>query len=521
MFYTKIKENCYYDSIFLMNASRQMKMAEGIHNAILVMGTEVNKSVLKEVGALTFEAQKALPGSLIIVLDAENQKQAEVAMVRFEELTDVPETAGSGSEQSARTLDEVIQKEPERNLTVISLPGEYAATEASTALKAGMNVFIFSDNVPLEDEIRLKRYAAGHGLFVMGPSCGTAVIGGVSLGIMSRIRKGKIGVVGASGSGIQEICVLVDRMGYGISQAIGTGGRDLSYEVGGITMLQGIDYLASDPETTVLVLVSKSPHPDTSKKIFNCLKMVSKPKVIFFLGGDRSEIEAAGAFCAVSLAEAAELAVALAANGQVQQGNYIEKTRKELKSLAAAERYGRLPAQQYLRGLFCGGTHCEEAALLLREILPRVHSNLNFAGMIMLDDPAESEGHCLVDMGDEMFTIGRPHPVIDPSILADRLVQEGTDMQTAVLLFDLLLGCGIHSDPVGTIEEPLRIVRRQVEADSRKLTLVCALCGTDADPQGFENQKQRLETLGVRVFTKNAEAALFAGLAAGHGGDRE
>jgi len=518
MIYTIVRDNVYFDSIFLMKAGRELKKAPGVRNAVLVMGTEVNKSVLKEVGALTQKARDAGPGSLIISLDVGEAGEAKKAEELFWQLTD---SQGSGPKEEAesfRTIEQAAARHPESNLAVISLPGEYAADEAFAALRAGLNVFLFSDNVPIEEEVRLKQYAADHGLLVMGPGCGTAVIGGISLGIMSKIRRGTIGIVGASGSGIQEVCVLIDHMGRGVSEAIGTGGRDLSEQVGGSTMLRGIDYLDHDPGTRVIVLISKPPHPAVGREIYERVKQVSKPVVIFFLGGSREEIEASGAFCAADLEEAAVAAVTLDEGKIPPQRDFVADTVRELKAEALSEAEKKQPGQRYLRGLFCGGTHSEEAALLLNTIVPQLHSNLNFAGAIPLDDPRRSVGNSLVDMGDETFTVGRPHPVIDPSILEERLIQEGTDPETAVLLFDLLLGYGIHEDPVGTVEAALGEIRECQETAGRHISLVCALCGTDSDPQGYEDQKRRLEALGVKVFLCNARAALYAGLiAAGKG----
>ena len=373
-----------------------------------------------------------------------------------------------------------------------------------------MNLFIFSD-MDEDEELELKRIAHEKGLFVMGPGAGTAVVNGLSIGLMSKIRRGRIGIVAASGSGLQEVAVLVHQLGEGISQAIGVGGHDLSRKVGGIMFLQAMDYFASDPDTEVLVLVSKPPHPDTARKIYAALPK-DKPCVVFFLGGDREEIRRAGAYAPASLEEAAQMAVCLLRGEEPAGGDYLRRATAELAESAAAERSRLSPEQKYLRGLFCGGTHSEEAVTLLKGLVHRLHSNISFGGAELLEDRYLSVENSLVDMGDEVFTKGRPHPVMDPSILMDRLIQEAHDPETGVILFDLLYGYAIHPDPVGAIEDALREVARIERDEGRHICLVASLCGTDIDPQNVAEQARRLREYGVVIQPSNARAALLAGL---------
>ena len=512
MIKTIIKENLYLDSVFLMTAGKEVKNVNGIRNAVLVMGTELNKSVLEELGALTPEAKAATANSLILSLDVEQEGAEEEALAALEALINGKSERQSDEEKSYSSLDAALEAEPETNLTVISVAGEFAGEEARKALHRGSHVFLFSDNVPLEEEIELKTYAREHGLLVMGPGCGTSVIGGISIGLMSKVSQGGIGIVAASGSGLQEVAMLADRMGEGISQAIGTGGRDLSREVGGITMLQGIELLRDDPETKVIVLVSKPPHPETSRKIYDAVRQIEKPVVIFFLGGDPAEIEDCGAYSAETLEDAADKAVALARGESVPKRAFFEEAERELLETAEAERAKLAPGQKYLRGLFCGGTHSEEAVLLLNRMVPKLHSNIAFGGAELLHDPKVSEGNSLVDMGDEVFTRGRPHPAIDPSILTDRLLADGTDPETAVILFDLLLGHATHPDPVSTIRDTLIEIRERSRVEGRHLCIVAELCGTEKDPQNTDRQKKAMEELGIHVFYSNSRAAILAGM---------
>lgn len=515
MIQTLIKANNYMDSIFLMKAGREIGQLEGVKKAVVVMGTDLNKTVLAEFGALNEETKAAGPNDLITAVEIEDDAVMDQVKACMDGLLN--KKAGPAEDTGKKTyhsVQEAASKDPEINLAVISLPGEFAALEGIKALQNGMHVFMFSDNVSLEDELQMKKLGREKGLLVMGPGAGTAIIDNISIGLMSKVRPGRIGIVAASGSGLQEVAMLVHNYGLGISQAIGTGGRDLSKEVGGSTMLMGMEFLKNDPDTDVVVLVSKPPHPDTMEKMFDAVRKLGKPCVIFFLGGDPEKIRSCGAYCAATLEEAAQIAVKLAKGEKVEQKDFVAEVREELLAAAKAEAAKVKAPQKYLRGLFCGGTHSEEAVLLLQDFLPDLYSNLKFGKVTMMENRHVSQKNCLVDMGDEEFTVGRPHPVMDPSILNERLLQEGTDPETAVLLLDLLLGYGVHEDPVGTFEDTLKEIRRKNQEEGRYVSIVASICGTDLDPQGYANQKKRLEDLGVLVLESNGRAAMLAGLIA-------
>lgn len=508
---TIVQKNHYLDSIFLMNATNTMMQVDGVKDVVLVMGTEMNKTVLEEAGALTPEANNASANDLVISLDIEDESVAEIALKSFNDLLSF-DVKSEDKEISYPSLKYAKDTVPESNLAFISVPGEYAAQEARNAISQGLNTFIFSDNVSLEDEVDLKQQAEGKGLLVMGPGCGTSVINGVSIGMMSSINKGDVGIVGASGSGIHEIAALLDQQGKGITQAIGTGGRDLSKEVGGITMIKGFQYLQQDKRTKVIVLVSKPPHPETARKIFKLVKESTKPVVIFFLGGDTKEIEESGAYCATTLEEAALIAGKLVDNKNIDKGNFIEKCKSELMEMAKEEKSKLNSEQKYIKGLFCGGTHCEEAILMIQDMVDELYSNISFGNSIKLESAKNSIKHSLIDMGDEEFTKGKPHPVMDPSVLKERIIKEGNDPETAVILLDILLGYGAHEDPVSTIEDTIKDLKKKIKEERRYLSIVASLCGTYSDPQNFEKQKDKLENLGVKVLKSNSQAALLSGL---------
>ena len=499
------------DSIFLMNVTRTVMQIKGVKDALVIMGTDMNKTVLDEFGGVTKAAKQAGANDLIISLDIEEEDligTVEAHITKFMTQKNETDTGLATYHTFGQAADAMLDS----NLVVISLPGQFASGVAQAALERGKNVFMFSDNVPLEDEKRIKKIARQKNLLMMGPGAGTAIIDNISIGLMSKTRPGSVGIVAASGSGLQEVAMLVHQYGLGISQAIGTGGRDLSKEIGGSTMLQGIRYLQQDTDTDVIVLISKPPHPETAKKVFEEVKKTDKPVIVYFLGGDQDEIEKAGAYAASTLEEAAQLAAKIVRKETIESEDFISEAKQMLVETASEER-GKLCAEQkYLRGLFCGGTHSEEAVLLLQDFVPSLHSNINFGKVSLLKNRHVSMENSLVDMGDEEFTKGKPHPVMDPSILNSRLLKEAGDPTVGVILFDILLGYGVHKDPVGTIEETLRKIKDDSKENGRHISLVASVCGTDLDPQGFENQKKRLEDLGVIVLQSNGKAALLAGL---------
>ena len=514
MIQTRIKKNLYLDSIFLMNATQKMMKLAGVTDAVVVMGTEMNKTLLKEFGADEGDYSPASPGDLVLSLKVEQPEVMDDALALLEEMLHSQNASPGKRSENFPTLDLALNAFGEANLVFISVPGEFAGAEAAKALAKGKNVFIFSDNVPLETEVELKKTALEKDLWVMGPGCGTSVLNGVSVGMMSSIGPGPIGIVGASGSGIHEIAALIDRAGSGVTQAIGTGGRDLSKEVGGVTMSQGIKWLLADEATKVIVLVSKPPHPEVAAKLLAQVQNGNKPVVVYFLGGDELKVPA-DIHRAYSLEEAAEQAVCLALGNTPAPANFIEKTRRNLLPPANAAKNVLRPEQKWLRGLFCGGTHMEEAILMLKPSLDAIHANVSFGGSILLDSAKKSVKHSLIDLGDEEFTLGKPHPVVEPSILNERLVAEALNPETAVLLFDLLLGYGAHKDPVEAISPALETIRHKLAEEKRNVVMVASITGTERDPQNYTEQCRRLAELGVTVLPSNAQASIYAGLIAG------
>ncbi|MFL5735683.1 MAG: acyl-CoA synthetase FdrA [Chloroflexia bacterium] len=497
--------NRYQDSVTLMQVAVKLRAIEGIEDASLMMGTEPNKEMLGEAGLLTPEGQAAGPNDLIVAIRG-TESGLESATGQLESLLQAEVATGEARrEEEPHSLASGLAAFPEANLALISTPGLYAAAEARKALLQGRHVMIFSDNVSLEDEQALKALAAERGLLLMGPDCGTAILGGVPLGFANVVRRGAIGVVGASGTGMQEVTSLVDRYGQGISHAIGTGSRDLSERINGAMTLAGLGALLADPGTGVVVLVSKPPHLAVAERVLAAAGESAKPVVVAFLGADPRSLPTGGQgniSTVQTLEEAARRAVELAGG----RPPAVEDPSGD--EAMAAEEFKA--GQRYVRGLFSGGTFCYEAMLILRGTLGPVHSNTPLSPELALSDSHRSEGHTCLDLGSDEFTVGRPHPMIDMTTRAERILTEAADPEVAVLLLDVVLGYGSHPDPVGALSQTIKEARRRATSNGRTLAVVAHVCGTEGDPQGLEKQRQALSEVGVIVAPSNAAAARLA-----------
>lgn len=514
-----IRAKLYQDSVKLMRISAEAKTLPGIEQAVAIMGTEMNKATLESSGLLVEEAATAGPNDLVIVVQGRDNPAVDAALARIEEmLADQRQVAGGGRPargpggrgHSPRSIASALRQCPDANLALISVPGAYAAAEAAKALRRGLHVHIFSDNVSLEAEIELKKLGRDRGLLVMGPDCGTAIINGVPLAFANVVGRGPIGIVGASGTGIQQASVLIDRLGSGITHAIGIGGRDLSDAVGGIMMLMGLEALEHDPDTRVILLISKPPGPRTARRILERVKVATKPIVVNFLGGDPTLAEQVGAAGAKTLEEAAVKAVVLSRT--LSPSNLSISTTsafaREESGLVASEVAAKQAGQRHLRGLYTGGTLADEAMLVLKEYIGDIHSNIPLRPELKLPNPRQSLGHSVIDLGDDEFTRGRPHPMIDPSYRGERLVTEACDPEVAVILCDVVLGYGSHPDPAGALAAAVRTARARA---GRPFTVVASVCGAKGDPQNLERQEEILRQEGILVLPSNAHAAEVAG----------
>ncbi len=510
-----LKHNTYYDSITLMSVAQAAKDLPGVEDVGAVMATELNCELLNNADLLPvafLSEQQTPPGpeDLLIVVRATNEAQAEAALTIAEErLTSRGDRGRPSSTETlpARSLEIALQRDEMANLAVISVAGEHAWLEAEQALRHGLHVFLFSDNVPIEQEQRLKALAASKGLLLMGPDCGTAIINGVGLGFSNVVPRGSIGIVGASGTGMQELICLVAAAGMGISQAIGTGGRDLSEAIGGVMMRSGLALLANDAQTEVIALVSKPPAERVAHEILAAAQ-IAKPVVVVFLGAapERFAAAAGKVQLARTLTEGAKLAVSLAGGDRTR----VPGEEALLKYDLAAERAKLASSQRYIRALYSGGTLCDEAMLLLSKQVGEVASNIPLHPEWALAAGEIFRGHTALDLGSDEFTQGRPHPMIDPTLRLQYLARAAEDPETAVILMDIVLGFCAQQNPAAVYAPAIVQARNKASADGRSLPVIVSLCGTEGDPQRLSMQRTALEAAGALVFESNVAAARAA-----------
>lgn len=504
----EIRPGAYYDSVVLMQLQRSLADLPGVDDAGVVMCTTANKELLEQSGLLAAELLAAAAEDLAIVVRADDPTAAQAALDQVDALLARRRATGDDEDYRPKSLDSAAKMLPEATWVLISLPGRYAAEVARQALGLGKNVFLYSDNVSLADEISLKHAAAEKNLLLMGPDCGTAIVDGVGLGFANRVRRGSIGVVAASGTGLQAVTVGIHRLGGGITQAFGTGGRDLSEPVGALTAKAALARLAADPQTEVIVLVSKPPSPTVAEELLTLARQSGKPVVVDFIGysppdaqGRRGEKKDSIHF-AQTLDEAAELAVAIAGGG-----------REPTDDVSTHHSPFTIHHSQFLRALYSGGTLAYEALLLLQNYLPVVYSNAPLKGGPRLENPRESRGHTVVDLGEDAFTVGRLHPMLDNDLRIRRIHAEAADPKTGLLLLDVVLGDGAHPDPASQLAPAIRQASATASAGGRTLVVVAVVVGTDADPQGLDSQIEQLRAAGAIVYTRHDEAVRAVGAA--------
>ena len=480
---SRILAGRYVDSVVLMQLAQNLAAEKGVEDAAAMMATAANTALLRQGGFVDGDLD-AGPNDLVVAVRAASESAAAAALARVEELL---AARRADDLTAAATLDEALARRPDSNVAVISLPGEYAAPEARRALERGLHVFVFSSNVAVEDELQLKRLARSRGLLCMGPDCGTAIVAGKGLGFANAVRRGPVGIVGASGTGIQVVSSLLDAYGVGVSHAIGCGSRDLSEAVGGVTARAGIEALLADEATEAIVLVSKPPAPRIAAELRRLAASAPKPIEIGFVGDSAS---------AATLDELARRAAAAVGRPVLD----IPLAEEKLVALRRTLR----PAQRYLRGLYAGGTLAYEAQLVLLAQGIVASSNAPLPGSPGLADATRSEGNTVVDLGAEEFTRGLPHPMIDARTRTAQLLREAEDPEVAVVLLDVVLGFGAAADPAADLADAIAAAR------ARNIVVLAYVCGTKGDPQGFDAQEQTLRSAGAVVLPTNAAAARAA-----------
>jgi FdrA protein len=520
-----IERNRYFDSVFLMRISSELEKLDGVSQAVVAMGTPINvENLIKSGFELETNEEAVLPADLIIAIEAESSEAASSVHDRLAKLLTGGTDEGSTVAATANiaSLDAALAADPDLNLALISVPGIHAAREARQALQRGLHVMLFSDNVSVVDEIALKDDAINRGLLMMGPDCGTAIINGAALGFANACRPGTVGIVGASGTGIQEISSLVHQLGGGISQAIGTGGRDLSADVDGRMTRFGIEALGQDPRTNVIVVVSKTPSPVVADRVIAALEATGKPGVVHFIGGQAEKLSdtlettatlADAALAAIARADidinkATHSAKSVAFLATAEKAKQLaQETRSEISSRAEISTRASAAAEARVVGFFCGGTLCQETWNILHQEGFDVRSNVAGDKAKKIHPEEQETGHVVWDLGDDAFTVGKPHPMIEPSLRDSRVAQAGEDPTVSVILADCVIGYGAHENPAGSLAEAAISAFAVAERNGRRLAIVASVTGTDEDSQNYHLQKQILESAGVIVAPSNATAA--------------
>ena len=481
----QVRPGVYYDSVILMQLQKSLAGLPGVLDAGVVMATVANRELLDASG-FDLTGVDAKADDLLIVVKADKEATATAAIAQVDELVQ-RRRSSTDSDFHPRSISGAVKHLPQARWVLVSVPGRFAAGVAEEVLDLGRHVFLYSDNVSVADEVRLKERAREEGLLLMGPDCGTAIINGVGFGFANRVRNGVIGLVGASGTGLQALTAGVHNLGGGVSQAIGTGGRDLKVEVGGSTTLQALDLLGRDPQTEVIVLVSKPIDPQVAAGIVAAAQACRKPVVLNLLGYPPPARQIGNLWFATTLQEAAELAVGLA---------------QEPQEFVVAE--ARAAAAPYLRGLFSGGTLAYEALLGLQTFLAPLFSNIPLRPEQQLADSMVSEAHTILDLGEDEFTQGRLHPMMDNDLRVRRLRQEAADPEVGYILLDVVLGEGAHPDPASELAPAISAVKAQ-----RDIEVLVIVLGTDEDPQDIDAQIARLSEAGCHIF-RNTTAPVAA-----------
>jgi FdrA protein len=477
--HVEVRSGAYHDSVTLMQVSQLAQQQPGIESAQVAMATPLNLDLLTDLG---FDPPDAEPHQLVIALRGDGQVSLDAAMAAVEGALSArhgPTVEGSGA-APPRSIGSAA-RDGRAGLALVSTPGAVATLDAIDALDSGLNVMVFSDNVGVLEEVALKQTAAERDLLVMGPDCGTAVVAGVGLGFANVVRPGPVGIVAASGTGAQHLMSLLDGADVGVSHCLGVGGRDLSEQVGGMSTLHSLELLDDDPQVELIAVISKPPNPTVAERVRQRAGTLHKPVVFALLGAGQPDITEAARQIIDNL------------------GSQWRVPRQFTPTRAASGR------GSYLRGLFVGGTLCDEAVLIATESLGPVSSNIPLRAELALDSSLRSRGHTMIDFGDDRLTVGRPHPMIDGSLRLRRLSAESADPEVGAILLDVVLGHGADPDPANTLAPAVSAARQ-----TRDVPILVSLIGTRDDPQDLDRQAASLCAAGAHVYLSNAEATRAA-----------
>ncbi|MCW2743148.1 MAG: sucD [Blastococcus sp.] len=477
-----LRSGVYADSVRLMQVSRDVGARDGVTAVLVAMATPLNLELATNMGLAP--DGDASPEQLLIAIRAEDDDTLSAALAAVDAALAARErSTGTAAAVPQRTIGSALAELPSdvAALAIVSVPGQYAVAEAADAIAAGRSVLVFSDGVPVEHEVALKRAAHDAGVLVMGPDCGTAIVSGVALGFANVVRRGPVGLVAASGTGAQQVSCLLDMAGVGVSHVLGVGGRDLSEAVGGLATLDALAALDADAATERVLLVSKPPGPHVGPTVEAAAAELSVPVRSAALSPETPDLTAA--------------VEALLGDMGVDVPTWPSRPGPVEAAVPGAA----------LKGLYSGGTLADEAMLLVAPVLGDIRSNTPLRPDLDLGTDLSAPGHVVIDFGDDALTVGRAHPMIDPTLRLEAISNLAARGEPAVLLMDVVLGYGSDPDPAHSLVPALTAAR-----GSMNLPVVIALIGTEGDPQGWSRQADALQAAGAAVFASNAAATRYA-----------
>lgn len=538
-----VKPNFYRDSLQLMKISEKLRHYSGVSEASIVMATETNKGVLIRLGFSPSLIEQASESDMIIAVRAKDQQSIDLISEQIDKLFESSEEdrLDSRAQEKTSDIDVALKKMPGTNLVLLSIPGEYIKDISYKLIEQGIHQQIFSDHVPVEDELKIKTQAVTKGVLILGPGAGTSIINGKGIGFSNTISTGPVGIVAAAGTGLQEVACLLDQCGIGVKHGLGVGGNDPKDKIGGIMMLECMKILEKDDSIEVIAIISKPPSPSVEQKIMKYVTDYGTKKyVLAFIGGQlavaekkkeqqenqtekfTSQVSPSGNITSthmtasdrnmkivkVNSLTSCVIAIANAlGNQQLQKAIsqiYIQSDR--LVDLLQEEWNKLQTGQKFIRALYTGGTFTYEAQVILRDIIDpaHIHSNAPIEQITKLQDSFKSDKHSVIDLGEEEFTKGRPHPMIDPTIRKLRILEEAKDPGVSVLLLDFVLGYGSNSDPVGAVIDELQLAKETARRQGRYLSIITHVCGTKNDIQDYERSVSKLQSVGCVVMPTNA-----------------
>ena len=504
-----VKKNFFRDSVQMMQFSQQLKDEQGVVDAAIVMGTDLNKTTLKNMDLLTEDGISATENDTLISINCKDENSLNNTAQKAEQLL-VSDSAKAKNEFN--DLSSALDSFSNANIASLSIPGQFVKEMAVELINKQLNLFVFSDHVPLEDEIYLKNLALENNVLFMGPEAGTSILNGTVFGFGNRVRKGSIGIIGASGTGIQESSTMIDLFGEGISHGIGVGGRDLRNDIGGMMTMKAMEIFENDPNTKAVLLVSKPVDNYIRNKIINKINNFSKKNYVLCLIGDNeNSVDTAK----IKFSKSIQMSVLKIL--KLLDDNVYKKTKDVVRnqindSIKLSESLSKdlNEGQKFVRGFFAGGTLCYESKIILEQMIGKIYSNLSSDDEYSIKGNVSSKENTLIDFGEEEFTSARPHPIIDPLLRRNRILEDANDPNVGVIIIDIICGINAAKNTMAfhaeTIKKAIEIAREQ----GRKLSVFTYICGTENDVS--KNELKLLADSGAKLFTSNALMSFAAAL---------